>query len=130
MGGGRRGQRSRPGTDSSVAPSLGSSPRPHFPPPLAPSSILCRPSILIPWVVPLPPLRVITLPHWPTRELYPPAPGSEGLLCLGWGFSWGSLGGSLQRGLRGSRETPARRSLPPAGLPSGLGTLSSPIPQP
>ncbi|XP_073901995.1 SH3 and cysteine-rich domain-containing protein 2 isoform X5 [Castor canadensis] len=59
MGGGRRGRRSRPDTDSSVAPALGSSPHPHFPPPPAASSILFRPSVLTPGVVPLPRLRVI-----------------------------------------------------------------------
>ncbi|XP_029425313.1 SH3 and cysteine-rich domain-containing protein 2 isoform X3 [Nannospalax galili] len=54
MGGGRRGPRTRPDTDSSVAPSLSSSAHPHFPPPLRARSILCRPSVLTPGVVRLP----------------------------------------------------------------------------
>lgn len=59
MGGGRRGRRSRPDSDSSVAPSLCSPAHPHFPPPLAEHSILCRPLVLTPRVSPLPQLVVI-----------------------------------------------------------------------
>lgn len=68
-----------------------SSPRPHFPPPLARSSILYRPLVLTPGVVPPPPLRIIPIPHRPYPELSPPALGSEGLLCLG-GFLLGFIG--------------------------------------
>lgn len=59
MEGGRRGRRSRPDSDSSVALSLCSSAHPHFPPPRAERSILCRPLVLTPRVVPLPWLLVI-----------------------------------------------------------------------
>lgn len=112
MGGGRRGQRSRPDTDSSVAPSLGSAPRPHFSPPRAPSSILRRPSVLTPGVVPLLRPRVITSPHCSTWELSPPAPGSGASLCRG-GFLLGFIGGqSLEKGVR----VPERRP-PPTTCP-------------
>lgn len=112
MGGGRSGRRCPPDTDSSVAPSLGSSPHPHFPPALAQSSILCRPSVLTPGVVPLLLLRVISFPHLPTRELSLLAPGSEGLLCLAGvspGVHWGQ---SSEKGFR----VPERRP-PPASHP-------------
>lgn len=59
MGGGRRGRRSRPDSDSSIAPRLCTSAHPYFPPPPAERSILCRPLVLTPRVVPLPRLGVI-----------------------------------------------------------------------
>lgn len=43
------------------------------------------------------------------------------------GVHWGAVSGE---GPQGSRETSATCNLPPAGLPSGLGTLSSALPQP
>lgn len=43
------------------------------------------------------------------------------------GVHWGTVSG---KGLQGPRETSATCNLPPAGLPSGLGNLSSPLPQP
>lgn len=126
MGGGRRGRRSRPDTDCSSAPSLSTSPRPHFPPPLAPSSILCRPSVLLPGVVRLQRLPVITPLHRPTRELSPPAPGSGGSLFSWGGFFLGFTGGQcLEKGLR----VPERR-LPPATCPQGAcrRVLAPPLP--
>lgn len=129
MGGGRRGRRRLPDTDSSIAPSRSSVPRPHFPPPSAPSSILCRPSVLTPRVVPLPPLRAITLPR-SNPELSPPAHGSEGLLCLG-GFLLGFTGEqSAEKGFRVPETRRSPSACPRAGRPSGLRTLSSPLPQP
>lgn len=86
-------------------------------------------------------------PHAPGR----PAPAARGnclplsrhpdnflFWCLGLGGCF-ALGGFLLRShwraatgkrLESPKETPATHSLPPAGLPSGLRTLSSFIPQP
>lgn len=130
MGGGLRGRRRWPDQDSSTAPSLCSSPRPHFPPPLTPSSILCGPSVLTPGVVPLPSLRAITTPPRPPRELSPPAHGSEGWLCLG-GFFLGFLGWqSSEKGVRVPERRPRPAACPAAGAPSGLGVLAALLPQP
>lgn len=115
MGGGRRGQRRLPDTDSSIASSLSSVPRPHFPPSLARSSVFCRPSVLTPRVVPLPPLRAITTPRRSNPELSPVAHGSEGLICLG-GFLQGFAGEqSAEKGFR----VPERRASPSACPPRG-----------
>lgn len=109
MGGGRRGQRSRPDTDSSVSPSFGSFLHPHFPPPLAASSILCRPSVLAAGVVPLPQLGVIASPSPAAPETLSARARGWGLLCLG-GFFLRFIGGqSREKGFR----VPERR-LPPA----------------
>lgn len=51
--------------------------------------------------------------------------------CFAWeGFSWGHWRAAPGERLESPKETPATHSLPPAGLPSGLRTLSSFIPQP
>lgn len=104
VGGGSRGQRSGPDIDSSIAPSLGSCPSPHFPPPIARSSIFFRPLILTPGVVLLPRLRIIASSHPPTQELSPPAPGSGGCFARA-GFSRGSLGwGAVSKGFRSRKD--------------------------
>lgn len=123
MGGGRRGWRGWPDPDSSPAPSLGSSPRPHFPPPLTPSSILCGPSVLTPRAVPLPSLGVVTtFPGHPGNFLRPRT-GVRG--CFVWArFSRGSLGGSL-RGRAAGSQRDARTPQPAPQLADRRASASS-----
>lgn len=107
-----------------TAPSLPPSAHPRVPTSLLPS-LGAASLVLTSGVVLLPRLRVITSSHPRTRELSPPAPGSGGGGALPGrvfpGVRWGAVS---REGLQGPTETPATLSLPPAGLPSGLGTLS------